>query len=35
MVWAILSGSLVNRLLEHIPVDNRPAHLAIYNLFSF
>ncbi|MEW5960431.1 MAG: MFS transporter [Chloroflexota bacterium] len=31
-VWAILSGSLINRLLELIPPDDRPAHLAIYNL---
>lgn len=31
-IWAILSGALVNRLLEHCPEDNRPAHLAIYNL---
>ncbi|MBN1993122.1 MAG: MFS transporter [Anaerolineae bacterium] len=31
-VWAILSGALYNRLLEIIPEDNRPAHLAVYNL---
>lgn len=31
-VWAILSGALVNRLFEHIPEDDRPAHLSIYNL---
>ena len=30
--WAILSGSLGNRLLEVIPEDKRPAHLALYNL---
>ncbi len=30
--WAILSGSLVNRLLEFIPADERPSHLAVYNL---
>jgi hypothetical protein len=30
--WAILSGALSNRLLEHIPDDDRPAHLALYNL---
>jgi MFS family permease len=32
LVWAILSGALVNRLLEHCPEDDRPAHLAIYHL---
>jgi MFS family permease len=32
VVWAILSGSLGNRLLEQTPPDNRPAHLALYNL---
>jgi MFS family permease len=31
-VWAILSGSLYNRLLDLIPEDDRPAYLAIYNL---
>jgi MFS family permease len=30
--WAILSGALSNRLLECIPDDDRPAHLALYNL---
>jgi MFS family permease len=30
--WAILSGALSNRLLEHVPDDDRPAHLALYNL---
>jgi len=32
IVWAILSGALANRLLEHVPDDDRPAHLALYNL---
>lgn len=32
VIWAILSGALSNRLLEHIPDDDRPAHLALYNL---
>jgi predicted MFS family arabinose efflux permease len=27
-----LSGALYNRLLEVVPDNNRPAHLAIYNL---
>lgn len=30
--WAILSGAQINRLLELIPVDRRPSHLALYNL---
>ncbi len=30
--WAILSGALTNRLLELIPDDSRPTHLAMYNL---
>jgi Na+/melibiose symporter-like transporter len=32
IVWAILSGALVNRLLEVTPEDKRPSHMAIYNL---
>lgn len=32
IVWAILSGALVNRLLEMTPDDKRPSHLALYNL---
>jgi MFS family permease len=31
-IWAILSGALVNRLLELTPEDKRPSHLALYNL---
>jgi MFS family permease len=31
-VWAILSGALVNRLLEVTPENKRPSHLALYNL---
>ncbi len=30
--WAVLSGALVNRLLEVTPEDQRPSHLAVYNL---
>ena len=30
--WAILSGALFNRLLELIPDNDRPVHLAIYNV---
>jgi len=32
VTWAILSGALYNRLLEVVPDNNRPAHLAVYNL---
>ena len=32
VVWGLLSGSLSNRLLEIIPADCRPNHLALYNL---
>lgn len=32
VTWAILSGALVNRLLEFIPTNERPGHLAVYNL---
>ncbi len=32
VVWAILSGALVNRLMELVPDDDRPAHFALYNL---
>ncbi len=31
-VWAILNGGLVNRLMERVPEDDRPAHMAIHNL---
>ena len=31
-VWAILSGAQINRLLELSPEDQRPSHLALYNL---
>jgi MFS family permease len=30
--WGILGGALNNRLLEHVPDDDRPNHLALYNL---
>jgi MFS family permease len=32
IIWAILSGAIINRLFELIPEDNQPSHLAIYNL---
>ena len=31
-VWGILGGSLANRLLERVPEDDKPRHLALYNL---
>jgi MFS family permease len=31
-VWAMVGGAYVNYLLERIPEDDRPAHLAWYNL---
>lgn len=32
LIWAIMSGSLVNRLLELTPEEHRASHLAIYNM---
>ena len=32
LIWAIMSGSLVNRLLELTPEDHRASHLAVYNM---
>jgi predicted MFS family arabinose efflux permease len=31
-VWALLNGGLVNRLMERVPEDDRPAHMALHNL---
>ncbi len=31
-IWALLSGSLINRLMERVPEDDRPAHMALHNL---
>jgi MFS family permease len=31
-VYALLSGALINRLMERVPADDRPAHMAIHNL---
>jgi len=28
----MLSGALINRLMERVPVNDRPAHMAIHNL---
>lgn len=31
-VYALLSGALINRLMERVPADDRPAHMALHNL---
>jgi MFS family permease len=31
-VWAITNGGLVNRLMERVPENERPAHMALHNL---
>jgi MFS family permease len=31
-VWGIANGGLVNRLMERVPDDDRPAHMALHNL---
>lgn len=32
IIWALMSGSLINRLLELTPEKHRESHLAVYNL---
>ncbi|MBI4769998.1 MAG: MFS transporter, partial [Chloroflexi bacterium] len=31
-VWGLASGGLLNRLMERVPEDDRPAHMALHNL---
>jgi MFS family permease len=31
-VYALLSGALINRLMERVPANDRPAHMSIHNL---
>ena len=31
-VFALLSAALINRLMERVPANDRPAHMAIHNL---
>ncbi len=31
-IWAVLNAGLVNRLMERVPVDDRPAHMALHNI---
>ena len=30
--WGFLGGSLANRLMERVPENDRPAHMAFFNL---
>ena len=30
--WALTNGGLINRLMERVPEDDRPAHMALHNL---
>ena len=32
IVWAILNSGLINRLMERVPENDRPAHMALHNL---
>lgn len=32
MINAMLSGAIINRLMDRVPVDDRPAHMAIHNV---
>jgi hypothetical protein len=32
IVWGIASGALVTRLMERVPAEDRPAHMALHNL---
>jgi MFS family permease len=31
-IWAVLNAGLVNRLMERVPEDDRPAHMAMHNV---
>lgn len=31
-VWALTNAGLINRLMERVPEDDRPAHMALHNL---
>ncbi len=31
-IWAVLNAGLINRLMERVPVDDRPAHMALHNI---
>jgi len=32
LVWGMLGGGLINRLMERVPEDERPSYLAVHNL---
>lgn len=32
VVYALLTGALINHLMDRVPADDRPAHMAIHNL---
>ena len=32
LTWAVMNGGTVNRLMERVPADDRPAHMALHNL---
>jgi predicted MFS family arabinose efflux permease len=32
LVYALLAGGLVNRLMERVPASDRPAHMALHNI---
>lgn len=32
IVWAVLNVGMINRLMERIPVDDRPAYMATHNM---
>jgi MFS family permease len=32
LISALISGGLINRLMERIPADDRPAHMALHNI---
>ena len=32
IAWALTSGGLINRLMEVVPEDGRPAYMALHNL---
>jgi len=32
VIYAMLSGAIINRLMDRVPAGDRPAHMAIHNL---
>jgi MFS family permease len=31
-IWAVLNAGMINRLMERVPQDDRPAHMALHNI---